>query len=288
MSIACRSQTPCWMCGGLGDRVVRPAGARPQADAQRAEPPEHRVEHGQGAVPVPALAGLAPQADQVAAPSRGWPGSTGRGGATRWAARRSAGRVRVGGPAGQGVGVAPVGVVLQDRLGGPPHPGVGRRQQAERDGRAEQADVDRPRAVDQPLGPVGPEAAQGREPPRLEEPAGLGVDQAGPVPVGRGRAAGCRPPRSGRPGPASARSGSAGLSSSRARRQAARSPATDAGVGVEERAEPVVPDPRRADQAAGPRASAGRGAPTPRRRPSRPARSSASARRRSRRSPVRR
>ena len=52
-------------------------------------------------------------------------------------------------------------------------PRVGRRQQAERDDQAEHADVQRRRAVDEQLGLVGPEPAEGREPPGVEEPARL-------------------------------------------------------------------------------------------------------------------
>ena len=177
------------------------------------------------AVPVAPLAGLAAELDQVTRhPERGQARDVL---AVRLARRDAPARpAGLGRPAGQErSGRRDDRVVRRIASAVRTIRGSDAGQQAERDDQAEHADVQGRRALDQELGAIGPEAAEGREPSRVEEPARLGIDQPGPL--GLDEAGLPRMPASQiRSASAPQRAAGSGRSSSSARRAAARRPAT--------------------------------------------------------------
>ena len=83
-------------------------------------------------------------------------------------------------------------------------------EQAERNDQAEHADIEGHRPLDQEVGLIGPESAQGREPSGIEEPAVLG-DRSGRARLGDGLAEDALAPRSGRPSLSQRAAGSAAV-----------------------------------------------------------------------------
>ena len=155
-------------------RRLRAATGRAEAETQLRQAGEDRLEHGQGARPVPASTGLSTQLDQEPNHPQGRqvrPVLAVAGAATT----RLIGLER--GP-GQDVGIAlqrPVDA--QDGLRGLDQPGVGGREQAEGDGQAQHVDIQDAPLIDQEIGMGGPEPSEFGNATRLEESARIGVDE---------------------------------------------------------------------------------------------------------------
>ncbi len=126
---------------------------KPDRERKRSQPAEHVVQKSDGAAPIPPLAGLASQPDEIARhPECRKTGSV----ATADAIIAVVAAFGGGRPAREDVPLASHGVPLQDLVGGRADAGIGRGKEIERNAWAEQTDVKCVGGVDKMFGLIRP------------------------------------------------------------------------------------------------------------------------------------